>query len=157
MIIEVRQQDCQGARWFEAPRGKRLHAGIDIARIDDETVIAGNTVHALAPGRVTKIGWPYASRHKHLKHFRYVEITICNGMRWRYFYVAASVAVGDDVERGGAIGAVQGLVGVYPGIIEHYHFEIMPPGKGYKPRKYIDPVPELEALGYVIRPYNGCV
>lgn len=160
MIIEVRQQDCQGAGWFEAPRGKRLHKGIDIASIDDEIIIGETAIHALAPGRVSKIGYPHAYRHEHLRHYRYVEITVCDGMRWRYFYVAPTVAVGDVIERGGAIGAAQHLTDVYPGITPHYHFEIMAPGTGYRTsgtvREYIDPVPELEALGYVIRPFDGC-
>ncbi len=145
MSIKIRGTDAHGSGYYGAPRhhlgrGYR-HQGIDIVPHDDF-----GTVTAFEGGKVSKIGRPY---HKNLgarSDFRYVEIRVPGGMRHRYFYVHPLVDVGVVVERGDIIGETQGLLEVFPGITDHYHFEVMLPG-GWMEAK-TDPVPILKELGY---------
>lgn len=100
---------------------------------------------AYEDGEITKFGFPYNPNDPEKGHLRYVEITVSSGDKHRYFYVEPLVSVGDSVRRGDIIASAQGLSDVYPGITEHFHFEIMKPGRG---RSYRDPVEVLKGLGY---------
>jgi len=141
-VLKIRGWDEQGAGFYHAPRGDHLHQGIDIL------CRAGEVVCALHHGEVTRLGYCYNPNDKALGHLRLIEITDDDHNRWRYLYTSPLVDVTDVVERGQVIGGAQGLVEIFKGITEHYHFEIMPPGGWKEP--CIDPVPVLEALGYVI-------
>lgn len=138
-MIKVRTADRHGAGNYGAPRGGRKHSGIDIVIHKNEAITA------FEDGKVTKIGFPYNSNDTKKGHLRYIEITVASGDRQRYFYTDAFVSVGDVVERGDIIGYAQGLSEIYPGITEHYHWEVMKPGKG---KNFRDPIEVLEGLGY---------
>ena len=116
MIIKAptREADIHGMGHYHAPRGRRLHNGIDKA------VWPKSIVLAIHPGTVTKLGYPYAD---HLE-YRYVEVTNPQGLRFRYFYVEPMVDVGDIILQHQEIGTVQDLESLYPGITPHVHFEI---------------------------------
>ena len=137
-MIKLRQSDCWGCGEYQAPRGDRVHNGIDILSHANEVVIA------YEGGTVTKIGYPYNPSDKKKGHFRYVQVTTGNGYCHRYFYCAPLVDVDDVVERGQTIGSNQTLDLVYPGISQHTHFEVK-----NDQHKFIDPVEVLEELGYV--------
>ncbi|MBV1928414.1 MAG: M23 family metallopeptidase [Gammaproteobacteria bacterium] len=142
-MIKVRTADRHGAGHFHAKRGDHKHQGIDIV------IHGGEAVCSLQNGEVTRLGYCYNAKIKgneNRGHFRLIEITDDNHNRWRYLYTSPLVDVGDIVERGQVIGAAQGLDEAFPGIIDHYHFEIMPPGGWKEP--CIDPVPVLKELGY---------
>lgn len=126
ILPRMRGRDAQGCGYFGASRGGRAHNGIDFASCP------GTPVAALSPGKVTKLGYPYADKLE----FRYVEVTDPDGLRCRYFYVRPSVSVGQDVRVGDTLGTVQMLP--YAGIEQHYHFEVMK-GRG----EYLDPIKYL--------------
>lgn len=114
----VRGIDKFGSGAFGASRdgGKRTHKGVDIAF----------QVAAIAPGKVTKIGYPYdPTKHPEKAHFRYVEVTDEARRRVRYFYLDPTVSVGELIEMGEGLGFLQDLTQVYPGITPHFHFEIL--------------------------------
>lgn len=129
----IRGQDKHGAGHFGAPRGGRTHNGIDIA------CYAGSVVYAASAGTVTKIGYPYDPNEPKKGHLRYVQVSDGEGIDCRYFYVQPAVQVGDKVRAGEAVGKTQGLLEVYPGITDHFHFEVR-----HENGDYLDPVQYLE-------------
>lgn len=137
----IRSTDRYGMGYFKAPRqGGRLHKGIDpCCKVGDEIL-------SVSCGVVTKIGFPYSqavadaswsqeqrSKHEAKKARRYVEVTDLRGLRVRYFYVNPKVAVGDTVHKDTLLGIAQGVGEALPGIIEHFHFEVLPKGNGQQP------------------------
>jgi len=135
IICPIRGQDKWGSGAYMASRGGRKHNGIDLA------CYKGSTILADQDGVVTKVGYPYPPEHAKKGHFRYVEVRSDTGIRIRYFYVAPSVSVGQRVMSGDPIGKTQGLISVYPGITDHYHFEV----KDSKDN-FINPQEYLEAI-----------
>lgn len=133
-LICIRGQDCHGAGYFGAPRGKRTHNGVDI--ICD----AGEEVTAFEGGTVTKLGYPYSPQDTKKGHLRYVEVTDTEGNRARYFYIKPSVSVGDRIRRDDVLGVAQGLAKIYKGITDHYHLEIKLPSPS---KKFMYPTPWL--------------
>jgi murein DD-endopeptidase MepM/ murein hydrolase activator NlpD len=110
-------------------------------------------VLAVAPGTVTKLGYPYSQPHEgqtwanedDRRRFmlkaamRYVEVTTRHGYRVRYFYVQPDVSVGDRIAEGRVLGLAQHLQPIYPGIIDHYHFEVLTPsGEVADPYRFLE-------------------
>jgi len=85
----------------------------------------------MAPGTVTKVGYPYRMDDDLKGHLRYVEVTL-DGNRFRYFYVEPLVSVGDILAHGDSVGISQDLTSIYPGITQHFHFEIIRPDGSYQ-------------------------
>ena len=125
-----RKCDPKGCGHYGAPRGGRIHRGVDLA-CEDKTPV-GSPVR----GRVSKVGWPYVGNFD----IRYVQIT-CETYRYRVFYVSPTVAVGDMVELGDIIGASQSLKHLYPGITDHVHLEVKD-----QEHNFIDPTPLILAM-----------
>ena len=115
----IRGNDVQGSGAFNAPRGSRKHNGIDIA------CYKGSEVLSICYGKVTKIGYPYNPNDILKGHLRYVQVTDSNERKHRFFYVSPLVKVGDLVKPGDTLGTTQGLLNIYPGITDHYHYEVM--------------------------------
>lgn len=136
-MIKLRGSDCWGCGYYQAPRGERKHNGIDLICHANEAIVA------FEGGEVSKIGLPYSDPDK--SHYRYVEITVDDGNRHRYFYTAPLVDVGDVIERGQIIGSSQTLTNTYPGMTQHCHFEVKKPNHAFT-----DPVSVLESLGYEV-------
>lgn len=137
MIVNapIRGQDAHGSGEFGAPRGDHTHEGVDIA------CYAGSVVYAVSAGKVTKIGKPYydEGNKRGRNHLRYVQVTDADGVNCRYFYVAPGVQVGDQVRAGEPIGKTQGLAKIYPGITDHFHFEVKTSaGAVLNPHAYLD-------------------
>lgn len=125
IIPAIRGNDAQGKGYFGAPRGDRIHKGVDFV------AKPGEPVRAFMGGQVTKIGFPYADKPQ----FRYVELTRPNGDRLRYFYVSPTVEVGDQIAPGEMLGQCQELP--YPGITQHFHFECVVRGEHADPIRYL--------------------
>ena len=114
--------DAAGNGKFQAPRGGRIHRGVDLACSPDIPV------QCVVAGLVTKLGYPYEED----LIYRYVEITDRDGLRHRYMYVSPSVSEGDQVEAGSVIGLAQnvakkhnsGLEPEYQLMIPHIHYEV---------------------------------
>lgn len=123
--LPIRGQDAHGAGHFNAPRGTRLHHGIDFSCYPDTEILS------LCDGVVTKIGYPYAN---HLG-YRYVEVTH-DDLRYRYFYIEPDIDLqtGDEVKAGDVLGRIQDLGLIYPDITNHLHFEIKDENN-----EYLDP------------------
>ena len=121
----VRKWDEYGGGAFGDSRGDRLHKGIDLICPSGEEVLSP------VAGEVTKLGYTYSDDLS----YRYVEVT-AEGYRYRLFYVAPTVRVGDKVEYGDPVGTAQNIKRRYPGITPHVHFEIR-----NTEGDYIDPTP----------------
>jgi murein DD-endopeptidase MepM/ murein hydrolase activator NlpD len=112
--LMIRGQDAHGNGGFGSPRGEgRTHKGIDIC------AYPGSGIYPIVPGRVSKLGFPYADDLA----FRYVQITWSN-IHYRYFYIEPLVDLGEWVDPQTIIGTVQDLTERYPGITNHFHFSI---------------------------------
>lgn len=124
----MRGRDPQGSGRFGASRdgGTRTHNGIDLVSNPGEMhmLSPGDPVRSLNDGIVTKLGYPYS----HDLSFRYVEVKDVRGYRCRYFYVQPTVDLDDRIHAGDMLGTLQELP--YPGITQHFHFEVMA-GKTY--------------------------
>ena len=127
----LRGQDSQGSGAFGAPRGKRTHQGIDFA------CMKGSLVRSVCNGKVTKIGYPYNPADTVKGHLRYVQVTDENGYDLRYFYIAPSVKLGDNILTNWIVGEVQGLTDIYKGITDHFHFEVKKDGNIINPHEYL--------------------
>lgn len=127
----LRGHDKHGAGHFGAPRGDHAHKGIDM------DCSKGSEVLSVSDGRVTKIGYPYPPIDPLKGHLRYVQVTDPKGYDLRYFYVSATVEVGDIVSELDSLGITQGLTDVYPGITDHYHFEVKKDGEYINPNEYL--------------------
>ena len=135
IIPPLRTTDQQGSGAYGAPRsGGRKHRGVDIA------CHRGSVVLSVKAGKVTKIGYPYSPEDKTKGHLRYVELTDVAGYRLRYFYVHPVVTLGDVILTDEKIGTTQGLTDIYPGITDHFHFEVIFNGE------YLDPLLYLQKL-----------
>lgn len=134
IIPAMRGRDVWGSGFYGASRGNRRHTGVDFVGAD------GDEVRAFVAGKVTKLGYAYADDLA----YRYVEVQAENGLKHRYFYVDLIVDVGDRITAGAVLGHVRSLQTRYPGITDHYHFEVFEVGD--RGREYRDPIPYLGAL-----------
>ena len=126
----LRKVDRWGMGHYHAPRGNRLHNGMDFAALPESEVLANY------PGRVTKLGYPYSDDLS----FRYVEVTMPapTEHKLRYFYINPSVKMGDTISEGQVLGTVQDLTTRYKDIINHFHFEVKTQDGDYiDPKEYL--------------------
>lgn len=130
IIPPIREQDRVGAGYYQAPRGSRRHRGVDLA------CQKGSTVLATTPGVVTKIGYPYSPRDPARGHLRYVQVSY-GALDYRYFYITSLVSVGDVIAIDTPLGVTQGLCDIYPGIIDHFHFEVKRGGTYINPEEFL--------------------
>lgn len=128
-VMPVRN-DSKGAGHYRAPRGSRLHKGIDY-----ETV-KGSSILSPVAGKITKHGYCYGDDLK----WRYVEVTADDsGQRHRLFYVEplspSAQPVGDSVEAGYVIGTAQAISEKWGDeMTDHIHHEILDTqGNDYDP------------------------
>ncbi len=134
--MKLRGTDEYGSGEYQAPRGHRLHNGVD------PCVSPGDPIKSLTYGTVSKIGWCYGwDKYPDRKHLRYVQVTL-DGNDFRYFYCKPTAAQGDNIQPGDELGIAHDLQPFYPGITDHYHFEIIgPDGEFVNPA---DMIPEIK-------------
>lgn len=133
----LRTTDAWGSGAFGAPRGDRLHAGVDFA------AFYGDLVRAPCSGVVRRLGVCYADDPT----YRLVEIDA--GSAWvRVLYVSPDVQVGDQVHAGTSVlGTVQDVASRYgAGMTNHVHLDVrlvgcVLVGRGQVPADavYVDP------------------
>lgn len=133
----VRGNDIFGSGHYLAPRGTRIHKGVDFE------VCIGTRILAVKSGVVTKIGRPYANPDK--AHYRYVQVTDGDGFDTRYFYINPVVTVGDKIADRQELGKVQSLQATYPGITDHCHFEVKKNGHFINPWFYLNETQRKQA------------
>lgn len=119
--LPVRGQDDHGSGHYGASRGDHKHRGIDYS------CYPGTAIYPYFPGKVTKLGYPYADKLE----FRYVQVTDIAGYDHRYFYIEPSVRLGDEVTENTVIGYSQELP--YEGITQHVHYEVKVDGINIDP------------------------
>ena len=135
IVPPVRGVDKHGAGAYGASRGSRKHRGIDIA------CYAGSRLALISSGTITKIGYPYSPNDPKKGHLRYVQVTDDYGYDIRYLYCKLSIPleIGVRVHSNQLILETQGLLDVYPGITDHFHFEVKDPsGKYINPKEYLN-------------------
>ncbi|PRQ00464.1 peptidoglycan DD-metalloendopeptidase family protein [Enhygromyxa salina] len=119
-----RRHDKHGSGQFGAPRGARLHRGLDIV------TRAGEEIYSPIVGEVVREALPYA------KDPRYRGLVIRGRDAWadvelKLFYVQGILT--GRVEAGATIGFAQNLELKYPGITNHVHIEARVKGKIVSP------------------------
>jgi peptidoglycan LD-endopeptidase LytH len=129
VIPPERKSDRWGAGHWHARRGERKHEGIDY------DCSPGSVVLSSVDGIITKLGWPYSQRNR--QHLRYIQVTTDEGHHHRYFYVKPIVQQHGRVKVGDAIGIVQTLQDIWPGITDHVHYEIIVEGDKVNPTNYL--------------------
>jgi peptidoglycan LD-endopeptidase LytH len=139
----VRGMDAFGSGNFGAVRdaGKRRHHGVDYVSQPGAEVLAPLS------GKITRIGFAYSGR----EDLQYVEVVNPEThLTARVLYVSPTVAEGDLVSAGDALGVAQDLTDRYPGITNHVHVEMRD-----AQRRWIDAseqlpsAPVLQAQGQV--------
>jgi peptidoglycan LD-endopeptidase LytH len=113
----VRGIDAFGSGNFGAVRdaGKRRHHGVDYVSEPGAEVLAPLS------GKITRIGFAYRGR----EDLQYVEIVNPETqVSARVLYVSPTMAEGDLVSAGDALGVAQDLTARYPGITNHVHVEM---------------------------------
>lgn len=126
LIPPQRMTDKFGSGLYHAPRGNRLHNGVD------KLAVPGSQLKSLTDGRVTKLGYAYSDDLS----YRYVQVSDGIGHELRYFYILPSVELGQKIVKGTVLGEVQNLDKRYPGIGNHFHFEVMHSGVYIDPEEY---------------------
>ena len=119
-----RGTDTWGSGLWGAPRGSRLHMGVDYTAWPESILLSP------VKGKVTKLGYPYGDDLS----YRYVQVVDREGCRHRFFYVEPLVDVGDRVKVGTELGIVQDIVKRYPvpkGMKPHVHYEIIDSNGNY--------------------------
>jgi murein DD-endopeptidase MepM/ murein hydrolase activator NlpD len=126
----TRLRDKWGAGWFGAWRTKTDHEGVKHKyrhKGTDFCADGGTIIKCICDAVVTRIGYPYSPNDPKRGHLRYIEVTTPDDYRLRFMYVTPAyhgLSVGDRVFEDDEIGVAQGLEPVFPGIVEHIHFEV---------------------------------
>ncbi len=129
-IPKLRGTDAQGSGAYGAPRGSRIHKGVDYA---DKP---GTRVYAAINGFVTRLGYPYKGN----RELRLIEVEDSFNSLVRYMYVLPAVKKGDLIKRGEFLGELQR----HPAkrITQHVHVDVRQMVN--KRRKFVDPVKYFE-------------
>jgi murein DD-endopeptidase MepM/ murein hydrolase activator NlpD len=122
-----RGTDGYGSGHYGAPRGNHRHKGID------KLAVPGSRLYAVSAGKVTKLGYAYSDDLS----YRYVQVSDAFGRDIRYFYIEPLVEVGDLVDETTVLGTVQDLTPRYPGIGNHFHFEVRLDGEYLNPNDFL--------------------
>lgn len=127
----VRGSDLFGRGHFGAPRGVRLHNGVDF------NIEANSHVYSPVFGKVVRIAAPYKSDDR-FKGLVIEGLGRYEGYQIKLFYVdPRKKIVGRTVKQGETIGTAQDLTIKYPSITNHVHFEITLNGEQIDPSRFL--------------------
>lgn len=128
----VRETDAYGKGYFGAPRGPRLHRGVDL------NIEPGAEVFSPIFGKVVRITAPYKSDDR----FKGVVIDGLGpytGFSVKLFYLnPKQELIGRAVQRGDVLGYAQDLTIKYKGISNHVHFEATLNGTQIDPSRFLE-------------------
>ena len=129
------RSDSQGDGKFGAPRGGRVHLGIDYA------CYPGTEIISPVDGKVRKIGFAYGDGTGGFGDefaYRIVEVEQADDPEivHRFFYCTALKNVGDEVFAGEVIAKSQDLTIRYPGMTNHVHYEVRVRNEPVDPEKF---------------------
>lgn len=128
----VRGIDSFGQGRFAAPRGARLHNGVDF------NVEAGGDVYSPIFGKVVRVAVPYRSDERY-KGLVIEGVGRYEGYSVKLFYLDPMKGiVGRTVKQGEVIGTAQDLTIKYSGITNHIHFEITFKGAQIDPSRFLE-------------------
>ena len=119
--------DMDGCGYYLAPRGARLHQGVDIsARV-------GEPIYSPISGTVTREARPYGGTGV---RGNLNGLVISNGnTEVKMFYLRPlPYIVGQNVNQGELIGYAQNLNLIWPNMTNHIHVEIKRNGKTIEPK-----------------------
>lgn len=133
MLIKPPIRGADKYRSYKSNYRPGKHNGVDYE------CAPGSVICAVSPGKVTKLGYPYAN-----SDYRYVQVTDADGNHCRYFYVLPSVELDQIINEGDGLGTLQNIGLRYPGITSHVHFEVV---VSWEPKTFIDPEEYLRGLG----------
>ena len=128
---KVRGYDKHGAGHYHAPRGTRLHDGIDIITTTGQDIVSP------IDGTVTRKSYPYAG------DLRYTGLLITGTGKHKDFEVKIwymlpfQTLIGKPVIAGNQIGTAQDLTIKYPSITNHVHLQVKVNGKSVDPATLI--------------------
>ena len=124
--------------------GTRTHEGVDLE------AAPGTAVRSPIDGTIVHVGDPYKPTHPLHGQFNTIHIREANGDLFKLFYVAPTdasgkplIKPGDRVKVGDPIGTMQDRAAANPGMTNHVHVEVLPPGS----KTPVDPAPWLKAWG----------
>ncbi len=129
---QVIRIDGAGSGLFGAPRGKRLHQGLDLV------VKKGEPVYSPINGVVGSHRYPYASDLR----WRGMELLGTHDgkpLAVRLFYMTPSLSINTPVRKGDIIGYAQAIDEKYPGqnMLPHLHVEIRHDGDLKDPQRLL--------------------
>lgn len=112
--LQIRNCDPSGCGHYNAPRGSRLHNGIDIK------AAAGSLVYAPISGKVRALNVYSGS-----SEMRGIEISN-NNVKVKIFYVDSVLITGDIIKQGDRLGRAQDIAGYHnaSGMTPHIHLEV---------------------------------
>lgn len=116
VAVQRMRNDAAGKGHFGAPRGMRLHQGLDLE------VEPGEPVFSPVDGRFIRAGYPYAND-------RTYRLAVLNGegyeVKAMYVDPDPSLRPGDPVRKGQRIGTAQDVAAKYGGPMKpHVHVEV---------------------------------
>jgi len=141
--LEQRKCDAFGCGYYDAPRGKRKHKGVDLIVEPDTCVKLGMT------GEVVKLGLAYSDPKKN--ELRYLSVDLGDNWYCRVFYIRNLLSVGDTITGNTDIGRTLSLKSHFgEGMTDHVHIECYKTDHSNIHDKrhfqYIDPNIVLKAL-----------
>ena len=116
VATQAMRNDPAGLGHFGAPRGMRLHQGLDLR------VQPGEPVFSPVDGRFVRAGYPYRNDSRY-------RLAVLNGegyeVKAMYVDPDPSLKPGDPVKRGQRIGTAQDVAAKYGGqLLPHVHVEV---------------------------------
>lgn len=110
------RNDSAGSGYFGAPRGGRLHDGVDF------TCVQGQDVYSPITGTLVREAYPYAG------DLRWSGCLIVGpDITIKMFYMRPDRGlIGKEVQQGQVIGTAQGISNKYAGqgMTDHIHFQV---------------------------------
>lgn len=116
LAVQRMRNDAAGSGHFGAPRGNRIHQGLDLL------VEPGQEVLSPVTGRFIRQGWPYANDRR-------FHLVVLNGegyeVKLLYVKPIEGLVPGTPVHRGQVVGMAEDVASKYGGsMLPHVHVEV---------------------------------
>lgn len=131
IIPPLRSTDNWGSGQYLASRGERYHKGEDVACYPDSILLSD------FDAQVIRVGHPY-SKYGKKGYLRLIELAVDAQTKVKIMYIYPSVQPGQFVKKGDELGIVQDLTIIYPGMTNHYHWEVWVEGCHVNPSIWLE-------------------